>query len=149
MSKTPIAFQKMTTSITTDELQTIPIAKRHNSTLEEKTPRQTILIGMDGSESSKYAFQWVLDHIYHPGDHIILVKVVQESRADDILLLDQNWPKMFKSFMEEQVKNLHTKSMAILSSRFSRYSISTFVKTGDPRIELKEMVCSDFYRNLW
>ncbi|XP_061179314.1 uncharacterized protein LOC133187933 [Saccostrea echinata] len=45
--------------------------------ITETFPPRTVLIALDGSEDSKFAFYWYAQNIYRPGDRVVLVYAVE------------------------------------------------------------------------
>ncbi|XP_048741466.1 putative universal stress protein SAUSA300_1656 [Ostrea edulis] len=64
---------------------------------ETYTPR-TVLIALDGSEDSKFAFYWYVHNIYRPGDRVVLVYAV-EFQSDK----DYRWLYSFTKNDEEKL----------------------------------------------
>ncbi|KAJ8301085.1 hypothetical protein KUTeg_020072 [Tegillarca granosa] len=75
--------------------------------------KKTVVVAMDGSEHSRKAFQWYLDNVHEPTDHLVMVHSVEMNEV----LNSQNWyssPYTFDkdvmfSLLEEEKKRITAK----------------------------------------
>ena len=54
----------------------VPLLGVHTTELNFVMTSRKLLIAVDSSETSQYAFQWSVDHVLRKSDHVVLSTVV-------------------------------------------------------------------------
>lgn len=66
--------------------------------LTETFPPRTVMVAMDGSEDSRFAFHWYVQNIHRPGDRVVIVFAVEFHSEHD-----SRWLFSFTESVEEKV----------------------------------------------
>ncbi|XP_052677754.1 putative universal stress protein SAUSA300_1656 [Crassostrea angulata] len=78
-----------------------------NGGVTETFPTRTVIVGMDGSEDSRFVFHWYVQNIHRPGD-----RVVNVFSADFHSEHDSRWLFSFTESVEKKVRGSLDKERA-------------------------------------
>lgn len=103
LSQRPVKTSVFCGMIETDEQHPLPHASQVSSSLDPFQIQRILVLGIDGSENSEYAFEWTLLNLFRPGDHLVLLQVFPTADAVDLYGLAGNWTTELKKSVEHQV----------------------------------------------